>query len=573
MPTSGYGRDSHNTRRRRDTNRPPQMRPFVVEPATEYEVWDLTAGVRADKTPKEIPPNATPFCEGVRFEGSSLRPEFGLSAIGDASGYKVLGLSDHKYIRDVDGTPKLFQRIMRIVRTDEGYAQVESLNDGIWTVASTSTLPLEDTYLSVVSTQNYLLFADGKRIYKWIEPSPTVTLIQSGFYPSENLLENPGEATVPLDIDPLTDHPAYNDLYTFRYHGQINISTALDPKGLNGDTVYTITLAVKIWGENANGTWRSITNVHTYSNPFFEIGEGSSDSSSFTFDAEVNLAGAKRFKLEYESIEIESEGGDRNLLYITDYSAWVHGLNHLIDADYGIEYERYDAIGGQIDLLSDYAPAASHIFPFGDRLLALQGEGNPQLFSASVDARVDLWFDDPLVIDNIDTVKASLLDSVGDPLDDLMAMGFVAGNRAALIRKRTIMQVLETGVPAFPIAAQHWVEGIGTESPHSVAQARDGIVFLGHNLMVYYFDGTGPPTAIGVPIHEILRRSLTSNQDLVDGAYDPIYDEYIMGVPEEGASYITRLWICSLGTALDEGELKWRSRVQNVERLATVSRL
>lgn len=566
MP-SGYGRDSHNARRQAVGVRPPAM----PEPV-EFEVWDLTLGIMAEQTPREIPLNATPFCEGVRFEGTSLRPEFGTTPIGAPSSYKVLGLADHKYIRDVGGEPRLFHRIMRIVRTDSGYAQVESLEDGVWTVATTSTLQLEDTYLSVVSTQNYLLFADGKRIYKWIEPSPNLVFKQTGFQPETNLLTAEGHTT---DVRQLPNGPSYDDKYTVRYSGKVTITTGADPKGLNDDSEYTVTLSVGIHGIDANGYEKKVVHTHTYHSIFFEITENSSDEQSFSFDGEISLKNIKSLWLEHEGVELSSEE-DPQGLYISDYGGEIHGYNFTGDGIYGIEFYVYDAIGGQISLLSQYAPAASYIFPFADRLVALQDEGDPQKFNVSADADIETWWADGADSgnpDDADTVNASLLDSVGDPLDDLMACGFVAGNRAALLRKRTIMQIFETGDVRYPVAAQHWIEGIGTESPHSVTQARDGICFLGHNLMVYYFDGTGPPVPIGVQIQEILRRTLVSGLEYVDATFDSIYDDYILGVPEYGGNKITRLWIFSLGAFLDKKEPKWRSRSVTIERLATVSEL
>lgn len=562
--TSGYGKDSHNFRRNAIGLRPPLM----PEPV-EFEIWDLTAGVHGEKTPKEIPLNATPFCENVRFEGTSLRPDFGISSVGLASEHKVLGLADHKYIRDVDGEPRLFQRIMRVVRTDEGYAQVESLEDGVWTVAATSTLPLEDTYLSVVSTQNQLVFADGANIYKWNEPSPNlVTRNNTGFIPSDNLLTSPGDLT---DVRGFTFGPAYDDKYQIKYNGTIYITMGLDPKGFATTYSYTVSVKVKVWGRDpTTGLEKSVQRVHTANFAFSEVGEGASGSAGFTFDGEVLLTNIKSMWLELDTITLISDDDPKGT-YVAAFSADLHGVHFDEDGEYGIVFQSWDPVGGSIVKLSNYAPAATHIFPFADRLIALQDEGNPQAFNVSADADIGLWWGDPSNPDNTDTVEASLLDSIGDPLDDLMACGFVAGNRLALIRRRTIMQVYETGNILVPIGVQHWVEGIGTDSPHSVTQARDGICFLGHNLMVYYFDGTGPPVAIGTQIHEILRRSLTSNLSLVDATYDPIYDQFIMGVPEYGSSIIERLWIFDLGDFLDKQEMKWRSRAASVERLATVS--
>lgn len=557
MPTSGYGRDSHNMRRQGVGIRPPAM----ADPV-EFEVWDLTGGVRTDKTPREIPPNSTPFCEGVRFEGTSLRPEFGLTTVGDPSTYKVLGLADHKYIR----LNTLYHRIMRIVRDSNGMAQVESWTGSEWIVAATSSLPINEVMLSVVSTQNQLVFADGDHIYKWEEPNPQSITVEEDF-PAGNLIYWPAGNPPQYLYTQITternyDHPpwvVYFDVVLgFRYSNDPNAPP---------DSEHTVSADIQFY---AGGILKKTV---PFSGKFSPNGTSLPQSISFnnqstSFEG-LGSGGVTQIKVQVANLAIDNNS------YVYSWNVNLHVHNKVDDGDptSGLYYVVDDDPGGTISELSQYAPAATYIFPFGDRLIALQGEGNPQLFSVSADANIGLWWGDPTNPDNLDTVQASLLDSVGDALDDLMACGFVAGNRAALIRRRTIMQISETGVVDIPISAQHWIEGIGTESPHSVVQARDGICFLGHNLMVYYFDGTGPPVAIGVPIHEILRRTLTSNQHLVDATYDPIYDEYIMGVPEGGSSTITRLWICSLGLALDKQELKWRSRLQSVERLATVSKL
>jgi len=68
-----------------------------------------------------------------------------------------------------------------------------------------------------------------------------------------------------------------------------------------------------------------------------------------------------------------------------------------------------------------------------------------------------------------------------------------------------------------------------------------------------------------------LIRVLTSNLELVDSTWDPVFNEYILGIPENNSEIITKLWYFDVRRFLDTGELVWRSRELEVQRLATSS--
>ena len=80
---------------------------------------------------------------------------------------------------------------------------------------------------------------------------------------------------------------------------------------------------------------------------------------------------------------------------------------------------------------------------------------------------------------------------------------------------------------------------------------------------------------MGEPIQQALIESLTGDQEYVDADWDPVFGEYWLGIPENGASHITREWIFDLGYFLDSQRqvIRWRTRDIQCHRLATVSRI
>jgi len=248
------------------------------------------------------------------------------------------------------------------------------------------------------------------------------------------------------------------------------------------------------------------------------------------------------------------------------YSFSVHGHNVPIDADtnHGVEYK---VDGGQTVILAPIsgAPNASWIESFGDRIIALQDGGDTQKFSASADGTHDNWT-------TLDSVETLLVDTRNDPVDDLMCAGPLAANILAVIRSRSIMKAFETGNYDLAVGVTHWLEGVGTESPHSISITPAGLVFLGHDYMVYLLSESGI-LPIGQAISQELIETLTSNLDRVDGIYDPIYQEYWLGIPEDGAEYMTATYILDVGKFISSrGEIvRWRKRVQNVQRYSVIS--
>lgn len=248
------------------------------------------------------------------------------------------------------------------------------------------------------------------------------------------------------------------------------------------------------------------------------------------------------------------------------YAVDVHGYNLPTDGDanHGIEY---DAQTGKTITLEPIlnAPEATWIESFGDRIIALQDAGDSQAFNASADATHDDWTGG-------DSVQSILVDTRNDPIDDLQCAGPLASNILAVIRSRSIMKSFESGNFDLAVGVVHWLEGTGTESPHSLAITPVGLAFLGHDYMVYLLN-EGGLIPIGQAIQQEIIESLTSNLHRVDGIYDPIFGEYFLGIPEDGSDYITTTYVFDVGQFIEtRGQVvRWRTRVQNVQRYAVVS--
>lgn len=130
-----------------------------------------------------------------------------------------------------------------------------------------------------------------------------------------------------------------------------------------------------------------------------------------------------------------------------------------------------------------------------------------------------------------------------------------------------MMRVEETGNPLLAISATHWIEGIGTESPLTVKQVRGGLMFLGHDLMVYYFNGSAEPVAVGRPIHrELIEDIAEQNLEDIEAIFDPVFGEYWLKVP-------SRTWVFDVAEFIETQNLKWRSKDIRPQRMAVVSRI
>ncbi len=244
----------------------------------------------------------------------------------------------------------------------------------------------------------------------------------------------------------------------------------------------------------------------------------------------------------------------------------IHGFNKATDSDpaAGLTYPQEGEVSETFAPISG-APGASMLASFGDRAIALQDGADPQSFHASADGDITEW----TAGDSLDT---TLLDTRVHPIDDLMSFVPLGSNVAALIRKRSIMRCFETGNVEYSVGAVHWLDGIGTGTRFSAEQVEGGAMFLGHDYMVYYITEAGIKP-VGGAIQKELIRTFIANPDAVDSAYDPIFQEFVLGIPEDGASHITALWFFDLGQFLETQVMSWRKRSLDCQRIKVVSRV
>lgn len=549
MSKRGYGSFRKSPRATRNT----WVTQPRVEPPEEQTTFNLTGGIMLNGSPREIPLQATPLMENMRFEDTGIRKDFGISVVGlrDNAPARVLGITEHRFINN----DKLYSRFTRIFR--RGSKIGFQVWDGTeWQEGTTSALDLNSIPLSVAAIEGKLLIADGTQIAQWDETPGNTQQDQD--FPTGNTLTADGESTT-ITVNPAE---ARQDQYIVTYNVSLQVSfTSVDFVTITSDlpgfgTVIpsigkTGTLRVHIKDNDGN-----ILHTEVYT-VFTKAGAG----SEVWTQEEVVIS--HKF-VDGDTLTLEVEMTD------SDVTFSVHGFNKLLDADAlpGVQYDQYPPPSNTFALLSANAPAARYIVPFRDRLIALQDEGDPQFVAWSADGISTDWL-------GAGSGNALLLDVRSDSIDELMAAGAVASNVLALLRRRSIMRVRETGNIAFALAFESWIEGIGTDARFSVQQVKDGVMFLGHDYMVYYFSGATQPTPIGEGIQQALIESLTGDQEFVDSEWDPVFGEYWLGVPENGADHITRIWIFDLGNFLDSGRtvMRWRTRDIECFRLATVSRI
>lgn len=358
-----------------------------------------------------------------------------------------------------------------------------------------------------------------------------------------------GDATV----DDITDAKptvvaAQNDIYTFQYEVQSDNAN----------------IKVEYWADTGSG-WTK----------YGETSYGYPGSALKNIDVEIpgagsgTLFGIKTTKvsggLDYEVIPISVDWVDPGS---SVYTIDVHGYNLPTDADpsHGVEYNTVTSVTIGLAPISE-APEALWIEPFGDRVIALRDGVDSQAFSWTVDGDVEDW-------SGVDSGQIFLVDARNDPIDDLQAAAPLTSNILAVFRARSIMRAFESGNTDQSVGVIHWIENLGTESPWSVEAVLGGVCFLGHDLMVYMLTEQGP-VPVGLGIHQELIERVTGNLQLVDAEYDPVFQEYYLGVPQDDASIINMTYIFSVGDWYrSKGEVtRWRKKSGEVQRYSVVSTL
>jgi hypothetical protein len=242
----------------------------------------------------------------------------------------------------------------------------------------------------------------------------------------------------------------------------------------------------------------------------------------------------------------------------------VHGNNKADTGDptAGITYGTSGVAQSTFEPI-DPGPGARYLIHFARRLVALQDLGDRQVFSFSADG----------LLTDFDTIelgagKLFLVDTRSDGIDALQGGAVLNSNFLAVFRQRSIMRAFETGNVQQAIGVVTWIENLGTNYPFSIRNVLGGVMFLGHDQMVYFLNEQGP-RAVGLPIHQEIIENLTGDLTLVDSAWDPTFGEYYLGYPVGPATEITRVWVFDVDRFLQTQEIVWRRKPMDVQRFAT----
>ena len=242
----------------------------------------------------------------------------------------------------------------------------------------------------------------------------------------------------------------------------------------------------------------------------------------------------------------------------------VHGNNKALGGDptAGITYQTSGVAQSTFEPI-DPGPGAKYLVHFARRLIALQDLGDRQVFSFSADGLLTEF-------DNIElgAGKLFLVDTRSDGIDALQGGAVLNSNFLAVFRQRSIMRAFETGNVQQAIGVVTWIENLGTNFPFSIRNVIGGVMFLGHDSMVYFLNERGA-TAVGLPIHQEIIEDLTGDLSLVDSGWDPTFGEYYLGYPVGAATEITKVWVFDVDRWLSKQETVWRRKPMDVQRFAT----
>jgi hypothetical protein len=164
--------------------------------------------------------------------------------------------------------------------------------------------------------------------------------------------------------------------------------------------------------------------------------------------------------------------------------------------------------------------------------------------------------------------KLFLVDTRSDGIDALQGGAVLNSNFLAVFRQRSIMRAFETGNVQQAIGVVTWIENLGTNCPFSIRNVLGGVMFLGHDSMMYFLNEQGPQS-VGLPIHQEIIEDLTGDLSLVDSAWDPTFGEYYLGIPVGPTTEIVKVWVFDVDRFLKTQETVWRRKPMDVQRFAT----
>lgn len=172
----------------------------------------MDGGYRGDISARQVPPDSTPELSDIRFERTAIRKDFGWTAIGAAAASRILGLIEHKFIDD----NLTFHRIVRVSRDGSDFAVLEVWDGALWILVDTSTVTIQDKYLSMVSAQGCLYMTEGSQILEWCEILELID--HENDFPVDNLMASAGasiEAIVTPGDAASLDYKISYDLQVF----------------------------------------------------------------------------------------------------------------------------------------------------------------------------------------------------------------------------------------------------------------------------------------------------------------------------------------------------------------------
>lgn len=251
-------------------------------------------------------------------------------------------------------------------------------------------------------------------------------------------------------------------------------------------------------------------------------------------------AGTEKFGIHVANVNfIDASFSDTiSVAWDEGFDTEVHGFVEGEDGTAGVVYQTESSVTNDLALVTEEAAGAEvvarYLGIFANRVIALQSDGVLNRVRWPVFASYTDWLSDSPGAGQRD------LDSRSDPIDPLMALEAINSNSAALYRFRSIMRVVQTGQVATPLAFYPWIEGLGTESPFSVAKTSRGHLFFGNDYMVYLLTESGE-VPVGEDIQEELIR-IVSDLSLVEGVFDPVTQRYLLTVPDGGAAARIGWW-------------------------------
>ncbi len=588
----------------------------------------MDGGYRGDVSPRQVPLNSTPELSDIRFERTAIRKDFGWTAIGTAAASRVLALIEHKYIDD-NLTFHRIVRITRavglavleawdgvnwvLVDTSvetivDQYVSAVSAQGALYIAEGSQILCWTEELLKTPEDDDFPLNNKmtivGQTISATIDPGDPssleytinfdVTVLSSATQDTTIVLKFLHGAVIlgtqVFEIDQFSTFPVIllnrefkvsrqidlNDLLTIEVQSAIGGGSELELDFLSTGVgldfegpktpatqpaidnrykfIYDIevtsgTVVVGFYIDNGAGFVLQSTQDHTVDS----IGE----EFTITFDDLVDPAAAFGLNLESGIGNLLEQGVEWTR---TKADFEVHGHNSSQGDDpAGVTYETVGAVTSFFVAI-DPGPKAKYIVHFARRLIALWDLGDTQSLAFSRDGILNDF-------DGVGSGQLFLVETHSDAIDNLQGAAVLNSNFLALFRSRSIWRVFETGVVQLAIGAVTWIENLGTNYPFSIRNVRGGVIFLGHDNMVYYLTENGPQ-AIGLPIHQDLITALTGDLSLVDSGWDPTFGEYYLGIPEGAATNITLTWIFDVDRFLDAQEIVWRKRPINIQRFA-----